>query len=77
MRVTGNSDDAQPLTRCRPLWADMPRAFIGGTEVRGGSIGSDDYLVHYPYLGNQYPGSQPKRYAPALASHGYRGRPPR
>ena len=46
------------------IQADMMWAFIGGTEVHGGSFGSDDYPVHYPYLG-----SQEKQYAPALARH--------
>lgn len=44
--------------------ADMAWSFIGGTETHGGSFGSDDFSVHYPYLsGNE------STYAPALTSH--------
>jgi mannan endo-1,4-beta-mannosidase len=44
--------------------ADMTWAFVGGTEIHGGSFGSDDYPVHWPYTG-----AQEQQYAPALARH--------
>lgn len=44
--------------------ADLMWAFIGGAEVHGGSFGSDDVPVHYPYLG-----SEERQDAPALAHH--------
>jgi mannan endo-1,4-beta-mannosidase len=43
---------------------DLFWSFIGGTETHGGSFGSDDYPVHYPYQG-----SNEQTYAPALAAH--------
>jgi mannan endo-1,4-beta-mannosidase len=44
--------------------ADMMWTFVGGTEVHGGSFGSDDYSVHWPYQG-----VREQQYAPALARH--------
>lgn len=43
---------------------DMAWSFIPGTETHGGAFGSDDYPVHYPYLG-----ATEQTYAPALAAH--------
>jgi len=43
---------------------DMAWAFIGGAETHGGSFGSDDFPVHWPYQG-----SSEQMHAPALARH--------
>lgn len=43
---------------------DLMWTFVAGSEVHGGSFGSDDYSVHYPYLGDKE-----QQYAPALAHH--------
>jgi len=43
---------------------DMFWSMVAGTEVHGGTFGSDDYPVHRPYLGSNETAN-----APALAQH--------
>jgi mannan endo-1,4-beta-mannosidase len=44
--------------------ADLSWAFIGETDIHGGSFGGDDYPVHWPYRG-----TLEEKHAPYLARH--------
>lgn len=46
------------------IGGDMVWSFIGGREQHGGAFGSDDYPVHWPYLG-----ALEQEHAPVLARH--------